>query len=209
MTTLATHTLRLTDRIDEIQERLEEIEEEKARLEDLAREAREEDGTIPNDVEDDWDDLDAEETELRGELKKFQMVKEEWGERPTNDDGDPTGDYVCEWTVRELSFGQLQAVSDDMMEESFEVDVERGNVEGTPKQGYYQIELLREAIEEQPPGAPTRKKQTSTQTTEKPAPADYPFQLGEWLFEKVDALNTTGDTDMGNSSLEEALKSKR
>ena len=208
MSTLATHTIRATDRIEEIEERLEVIEDRKGEILQAAEQAKEEDDGLSRELEDEWDDLSDEETELTGKLRKFREVREVWGERPTDEEGEPTGDYVCEWVVRELSFGQLQAVSDDMMEESFEVDVERGDVQGTPKQGVYQIELLREAIEEQPPGAPTRTVSTSTQTIDKPAPSNYPFQIGEWLFEKVDAINTTGEQDMGNSSLEEALKTK-
>ena len=207
--TLTTHTIDIQDRIEEINDRLDEIEERKEEVKQEVAEAIGPDGgenDIPSDLEDDWDDLDDEEVDLTGELKKFQNVKKTWGNEEVDADGEGTGNYTCQWTVRELSFGQLQAVSDDMMEESFDVDVERGNVTGTPKQGYYQIELLREAIREGPPGAPTRTVKMGTVEREQPAPADYPFRIGEWLFDTVDAINTTGDTEMGNSSLSEAMK---
>jgi len=117
--------------------------------------------------------------------------------------GDVTDSVV---SVKELTFGQLQRVSDDMMEESFEVDVEREDIEGTPRQGFYQTELLQEAIEAWPSGAPTMPGDYNETLA---SPGDYPIPVGEWLFEKVDALNTTGDTEMGNSSLEDALSSRR
>lgn len=192
--TLSTRTLDLNDRIEEIEERLETIEEEKERIKTEVRQHRQEDETdeIPNDLEDEWEDLDKEEVELRGDRKKFAEVVEEWG--------------GSEIVIEELSFGQLQAVSDDMMDKSFEVDVDRGDVEGTPQQGFYRIRLLEQAISRQPSGAPTQTIVERGQEKEVPSPGDYPIALGEWLFEKIDAFNTTGDTEMGNSSLKEAMK---
>jgi len=227
---LKTHRLDLTDRVAEIDERLEELESEK---EEVLAEAQEhkaehgEDASIPSDIENRWDDLDAEEIELTGEKNKFietvvvysgqtNIVNKAPGECEGDERSivDVNEDEVmeafgeveeCAFTVRELTFGQLQAVSDDMMEESFEVDMQREDIEGTPKQGFYQIELLREAITRWPAGAPVQEDQYGN---EEPSPGDYPIPVGEWLFEKVDALNTRGDTEMGNSSLEEAMKSR-
>jgi len=217
---LREHTLDLKDRVEQIDERLEEIDEEKERIEDVAQGKMEQNDLEdpPADLEEKWGNFDAEETELRGERWKFIETVVVWsGENSIGhqdlDDKDEDeildnyGDVEdSQIRVKELTFGQLQRVSDDMMEESFDVDVEQESIEGTPRQGFYQTELLHEAIIEWPANAPTF---TDEYQNDHPQPGDYPIPVGEWLFEKVDALNTTGDTEMGNSSLGEALKSKR
>lgn len=217
---LRTHRLDLTDRVDEMDERLDEIEDEKEDLMDRAREYKKEhgeDADLPDDLEYEWEDLEGEEIELRGDRFKFIQTVAVYSDAVEFDAEDlATAEEeevleafgqvdFCEFTVKELTFGQLQGVSDDMMEESFEVDMDRQDIEGTPKQGYYQVELLREAIQSWPEHAPVRKDQYGN---EQPAPGEYPIPVGEWLFERVDALNTSGDTEMGNSSLEEAMKFK-
>lgn len=221
---LREHELDLVERAEEIADRLDDIEERKAELEERARVAMDEDDldAPPDDVDEEWSDLDAEQTELEGERKKFieeavgytQEVEMEelWDEA---DDDEAYWEHVrelysdvdqCVFTVKELTFGQLQRVSDDMVEESFEVDVQKQDIDGTPRQGFYQTELLSEAIVGWPKYAPERQDRFGEPA---PMPGDYAIPVGEWLFEKVDAFNTTGTSEMGNSSLEEALKSKR
>lgn len=217
---LREHTLDLKTRVEQIDDRLEEIDEEKERIEDVAEGKMEQEDLEdpPEDLADEWGELDDEETSLRGERWKFIETVVVWsGENSVTNQNieEKSEDELLEMygdvddsviRVKELTFGQLQRVSDDMMEESFDVDVEQESIEGTPRQGYYQTELLHEAIIEWPTNAPTF---TDEYQTDHPQPGDYPIPVGEWLFEKVDALNTTGDTEMGNSSLGEALKSKR
>lgn len=221
-------TLDLTDRVDEIEERLSEIKDEQESLQqDLSEEMADsgveqmEDLPAWSSYENEWDDLDAEQTELTGELRKIKETCVDWTTDVNVDNVRSGHDDMSEYweeisgyyeekvnsvsfKVRELTFGQLQRVSDDMMEESFEVDVQTEDIEGTPRQGFYQTELLKEAIESWPEGAPTTKEFR----VEQPQPGDYPIPVAEWLFERVDAINTTGDTEMGNSSLKEAMKSE-
>jgi len=227
---LKTHRLDLTDRVDEIDERLEELNEEKQTVLQRAQAHKQEhggDSSLPSNLEDEWDELEGESIELDGERGKFietvvvySSVTNVVNKSSEDCEGDERSirevseeDVMeaygqvdeCVFTVEELTFGQLQGVSDDMMEESFEVDMQREDIEGTPKQGFYQIELLRESIKRWPSNAPV---QTDEYGNEMPSPGDYPIPVGEWLFERVDALNTRGDTDMGNSSLEEAMRSQ-
>lgn len=184
-------TVDMEDRIEELQDRLDEIEDEQEEVKQKAIAQQDEEGELPSELEDEWDELEAERVEKEGELDKFQETTEAWG--------------GSEFTIEELTFGQLQAINDEMMEESFDVDVQRQSVEGTPKQGFYQIQTLREAIISQPAEAPTRKDDFGKDA---PAPGDYPVAVGEWLFEKVNAFNTTGEAEMGNSSLKEAINSE-
>lgn len=221
---LREHTFDLVDRVEEIEAELAEIEEEKERVMEQAERVEDEDDDIDvewDELEDEWDELDSREIELRGERKKFMetsvayttdvdldeqyqdLEQEAYWETIEEQFGDVES---CSFRVRELSFGQLQRVSDDMMEESFEVDVQREEVEGTPRHGYYQSEVLREAIIDWPEHAPVHEDRYGKA---EPLPGDYPIPVSEWLFEKVDALNTAGDTEMGNSSLKEAMRSKK
>lgn len=216
--TLKEHTLDLTDRIEEISNRLDEIDERKEELKSKAIEIKQQkegegDAKIPKRLSDDWDDIDGEQVEIEGEREK--LIETVVGWCTDIDPSEVSDDEIhekfsnvdsCDFVVRELTFGQLQGVSDEMMEASFDVDVERQNIQGTPKQGFYQIELLRESLIAQPSGAPQTENEFGNDA---PAPSEYPIPVGEWLFEKVDALNTTGSTQMGNSSLEEAVKYKR
>lgn len=228
---LANHTLDLTDRVTEINDRLDEIDTEIEALTDEVRAAVDESNADDPHKLDNWDeyerrfdDLDNEKISITGERRKFWETVVDWEtdtdvaelreEYSSNDDMDGYWEEItdlyatvdsCAFEVRELSFGQLQSVSDDMMEESFDVDMQRQDVEGTPHQGYYQIQLLKEAIVGWPDSAPTQ----TAHGIDTPSPGDYPIPVSEWLFERVDAINTTGNTEMGNSSLEEALSSKR
>lgn len=226
---LREHTLDLTERVEQMDERLAEIDEEKDVIEERARRKVEEDELEepPKEESNDWEDLDNEEVALRGERWKFIETVVVWSgetdvvvKHPEATGADERSVYdlskddiketygtveKCVIRVKELTFGQLQRVSDDMMEESFEVDVQREEVEGTPRQGFYQTELLHEAIIDWPENAPVF---TDEYKKDHPSPGDYPIPVSEWLFEKVDALNTTGDTEMGNSSLKEAMKFK-
>lgn len=188
-------TVDMEEYADELESEVESLEEEREQILQKAEAQRQEDGEIDASVEEDFDEVESELTEKKGELSKFREVIEEWN--------------GSEFEITELTFGQLQAVSDDMVEESFEVDVDRGNVEGTPRQGYYQIELLNKAVIGAPPGAPTRNISKKHGSTTKPDPKMYPIPVSEWLFDKVDALNTTGDAELGNSSLDEAMRKRR
>lgn len=178
---MVTKTVNLQERVEEIEnERLPEIAERQDEIVEEAQEYESNKETIPSGLESEFDELEAERVEISGEAKTLKRTIEDW-------DG-------AEFQLEELTFGQVQQISDDVMEQSFEVDMERQNMTGTPKQGFYQIEVLRQSIAATPPGAPDD-------------PAEYPTSIGEFLFDRVNALNTVGDTDMGNSSLRERMQS--
>lgn len=213
--------LDLTDRVAEIEERLEEIEEEIEQIEEEVEASMvEEDVSEPEEL-DDWNSLDdeysnlyAEQTRLEGERRKFMDAVVHWMtglDVTTNPSFEKVEEKYaevdsCLFKAEELSFGQVQSVSDDMVEKSFEMDVQNQDIEGTPKQGYMQVELLREAIIDWPEEAPTRKVRRNSYEAE---PGDYPEPVAEWMFEKVDAFNTTQEESLGNSSLADKMKSGR
>jgi Arc/MetJ-type ribon-helix-helix transcriptional regulator len=212
--TFRTHTHDLTERVSEIDNRLEQInqreEEIKARIEeDIESGEYESVSDAPQHLHDEWEDLELEKTEISGERRKFMDAVVHWmtdldvTTNPSFEEVEEAYTDVdeCVFVTEELSYGQVQSVQDDMMEKSFELDIQEEDMDGTPKQGYMQIELLREAIVDWPEEAPTRTRRR----TEEPEPGDYPEQVSDWLFDRVDAYNTTQESELGNTSLEEEM----
>lgn len=175
----STKTLDLEERVEELEEELEEVSERQDEIVEESIEAEKMGNEVDEELEEEFDDLESDRLEFEGELNTLKRTVDAW-------DGG-------KFEIQELTFGQVQRISDEVLEESFDVDMQSQNMTGAPKEGYYQIAILREAILESPNGAPSD-------------PADYPTAVGEYLFEKVNAFNTVGDTEMGNSSLEERMK---
>lgn len=210
--TFRTHTHDLTNRVEEIEERLEEIEERQEEIKQEALDSIDDNEAIedaPDRLHDEWGELDTEKVRIKGERRKFMDAIVHWMTEldvTENPDFSEVEEYYkevdeCVFETQELSYGQVQSVQDQMMEESFELDVQNEDMDGTPKQGFMQIELLREALEDWPENAPTQKRRRK----EVASPGDYPEQVSDWLFDRVDAYNTTQEAEMGNTSLEEAM----
>lgn len=145
---------------------------------------------VPDEEEDAYDTLEEKRVDLKGTVQALERVVDEW-------DG-------SQFTITELSMGAVADVQDKVSEASFSFDHEEGEFEeGVPKQGYGMIETLRQAIVDQPDGAPTYTDEMGNRL---PDPADYPHEVGMHLFEKVNAFNTVGETDLGNSSLRERMQ---
>lgn len=178
----STKTIDLADRVEEVTEELEEIEERQEEIIEKSIEAEENGESVDASLEQEFDELENERVELEGERQTLDTTVDSWG----------SGQFE----VQELTFGQVQRISDEVLEESFEFNVQSQDMTGTPKEGYYQIEILRAAVVDTPAQAPDD-------------PAEYPTTIGEYLFEKVNAFNTVGDTEMGNSSLAERKKEYR
>lgn len=220
--TFRTFTLDLVERVHEIDDRLSEIEERKLEIEsEVAQAMQDQQVDFPSEIEeweslcDEDDELSTEETKLIGQRRAFMDTIAHWKtdldvtENPSRDEVEEAVSSVseCLFVVEELSYGQIQSVQDDMMEKSFEVDVEKQDYDGTPKQGYMQIEMIREALVEWPEEAPTRSAQFGH--GDEPEPGDYPEEVAQWLFDRIDALNTTQERDLGNLSLEERMRLER
>lgn len=89
-----------------------------------------------------------------------------------------------EFRIKELSFGELMQVRDDVMSVS-----SRDN----PREGLYQVKVLEIAVEDSP----------SELSDE---PKDWNPQIAELIYDKVDELNTgVSQESLGNYSLEEAM----
>jgi len=218
---LREHDLCLVERVEDMEDELESLIVEKEDIEYDAQDA-DKGSDEYEELEDEWEDVQEQIIELRGSIFKFKEAVVNWTndvelndifqdvgqdeEKYTEEIKERSGDAEeCIIRVRELTYGQVQRIRDDMMEESFEVDVQNEDIEGSPKSGFYQTEILKEAVIDWPEFAPST---TNRRKVELPLPGEYPVPVSEWLYERVNAYNTTGDSDMGNSSLEEALNSK-
>lgn len=158
-------------------DRVQEIrEEEIAPRQDLLDELREE---VQGQYDKPWEipsDLEQRYSQLKEAIKNLR------GEANTLEH------YAEEWggddfVIRELTVGSVGLIQDDVAEASG-VDFQ-GN--GTPKQGFARQRTLEVALKDSPAGAPE--------------PEDFPDAVGDWLFDVVNEFNTTGEVDLGNSSL--------
>lgn len=151
------------------------------------------------EIKDDAQDVDRDE-----EAERFESLEEEFAE-VTGELEDARGKATAieesleewdgsEFTCRELSFGQVNRIQDEVSSKSFEVkqngDSER--VSGFPREGYYQIQVIQESVQQVPTGASTD-------------PEEMHHLVGEVLFERIDERNTSGEEEMENFSLREEL----
>jgi len=188
---MRTITVDLKDEARKIRtEQVQKVEEAQEDLIQKLREEFEDYEDVPREYEQRYDRLTEREVDLRGRADALDRAVEEW-------DG---GEFV----LTELTTGQIADIQDSVSEKSFDFDPESGEVvDGNPKEGYGMVETLRQCIKQQPGGAPTRKDDLGQEV---PDPAEYPNQVGLFLFEKANVLNTVGEADLGNSSLRERMK---
>jgi hypothetical protein len=183
-------TVDILEEAEEIRE--EEIGELVKAQDELVEEIKQEYDSfeeVPEVDQQAYDSLEEQITEARGVVKKLESIAEEY-------DG-------SEFVIEELSTGALASIQDEVSEKSFDYDVERGEISGgTPKQGYGMVETLRHSIVKQPHNAPTTKDERGRDVTD---PGGYPHQLGIFLFEKINNINTTGEVELGNSSLRDRM----
>lgn len=172
----------LESEIPVLEDELENVKERREEIKDQASQLdRSENKDQYKSLKKEWSEVEAERVEVKSKINRFQEFVDEW--------------ESDRFVVRELTFGEVQNVKDVVSSESFDVDVELQSIEGTPLQGLYQTEILSRSVEEMPDDAPDN-------------PNDLPEILGDWLLEKAESINSLGDDDMGNMSLEEAINSE-
>lgn len=167
-----TTTVDLYDRVDEILDDALPAEEE--RLEDLydeAREASEPDQRVA--FQQDIAEVEERIRTLEHTASVFHTCAEEWG-----------GSTFSLKT--NLAFHEVQAASDDIAE----MTVASGLPEevASAKRGAYKLRVLMFGIEQSPPDAP------------EPNADGFPWQVGQYLYQQFDDLNSRGGVSAGNSS---------
>lgn len=148
------------------------MEVEADRLRDRIREIEEEAEDVTADS-DEGKQLKAEYQQHTGRLRALEKYLDQWG--------------GSEFVLKELSYGDLMRAKDEMNQHSYNIDNRSGEVEGVPRDGFYKVKVLGLAIENAPQGAPAEAK-------------DIPYHVGEWLYDKVDNLNTLGELEVKNCS---------
>jgi hypothetical protein len=93
----------------------------------------------------------------------------------------------AEFVIQELSGGQLVAIQDEVNSAAAADGMDMDGLDGARV-----VAMLQKSIVQAPPGAPDN-------------PRDYPWAVMLYLFEKVNAFNTTGDTDFQSTSLRDAM----
>lgn len=88
------------------------------------------------------------------------------------------------WTIIEPTFGAIMMAQDEVAQAS------RGKTEVQPGGGFAKVVTLRRVIQDVEGDAPDD-------------PADYPYHVGQLLYEAVDAYITNGEVGLGNLSGEE------
>lgn len=180
------HELWLTDTIDELDDAVDEVKSEAAEVEEeydeLQQRAADGDdvGAELRELDERWDALEASYDHLTSRRAALQAKVDEWGED-------------ARFVVKELTYGELMRAKDEVQNASYELNEVTGEYEGVPRDGYYRVEVLQLAVLQTPQGCPNDPKELG-------------FHVGDWLWNKVDDLNTTPGTDLGNSSLREALE---
>lgn len=124
---------------------------------------------VPNDDLADVSRLEEKIKELRGRADLFEDIVER-----CDDD--------AEFVLEELTAAQKYAISDEVNEESFEVDMQTRDIRGVPKQGHGMV-LTLDAVVESAPDYLERKYDTV---------GDYPGRLTDWLESEADDLLTSG-----------------
>lgn len=171
-------TVDMVEAVEKFKSELEEVNEKRENVLEQAEEAKSSRGKDLSDLESKWDELEARRVTLNRKIDRFEDVIDELSSTT--------------FTIRELSYGQVQAVEDIVSQESFNVDVKKKSLDGTPLQGVYRSEFLERSVVDMPEDIDDIM--------------DLPDVVGEWVWERVNAFNTSGDEDMGNMSLEEAME---
>lgn len=120
----------------------------------------------------------------RGLARVVEETLEDWDGPTKDEDGRWRGDDV---TIRMLSGGQLAEVQDKVSASASAMEKELG-VLPRDVSGSRALEVLDECVVDTPGGAPP--------------PDEWPHHLMMWLYQKVNALNTAGDTDFSASDSE-------
>ena len=170
-------TLDLEDELARVEDRLADVREAAAEI-DAKLDAADVDGDPDPDDFQEWAALEEEFTDLQGKRNEFQAAIDEW-------DG-------TEFVIKKLTFGEVNRVKDEVNQASYEV--EDGQFQGVPRSGLHELKTVELGLVSTPVGAPDDVR-------------NYPYWVGEWLFEEINQLSTMGGADISDFSLREAISS--
>lgn len=206
----------ITKRIDFAEEAQaiyeEDLVEMEKGLDEIVEQAKEEYGSFsdtPDEVIEAYEELDNERIETKGTADALlraiidlsdRFSLEDW----TDEDGFMADEFLekytwqeltglCVFTIEEFSGGALSKIQDQISDDSFTFDADTGSIEGMPKQGRAKVIMLQHGVIDKPENLENIANLNSSSF--------------EFLFDRLNELNTTGSVDMGNSSLRERMES--
>lgn len=170
-----TETIDLNARVSEIRETLlPELDEKITAAEDA------------EDPDPTPDELEAVRDRLQGQAGACERVIGAL-------DGD--GGFV----IQELMTAETALLTDDVSERSIDVDYEREEVSGAPKQGYHKVRTLELAVVDAPSGMDAQHDRELGRDVYRVG--KLPDLVSDYLYEAVVSLNDTGDvSEVGNCS---------
>lgn len=184
MPAVQTKTVDFTERVEEIRdEKLPEVVEARDECLEEITEQFDDFASVPDEYRQTYEEYEERRVELEGQANTLERAVEEYG--------------GSEWQISELTGGQVARIEDEVNEQSYDVDVRTGDVKGTPKAGYGRILTVELGVESAPPDAPTKGGHVDAR--------ELPHGVVIYLFDRINALNTVGDTNLQTTSLREAM----
>lgn len=154
-----TKVIDLQDEVDRLDDEIEDVLDE---AEDLDTDS------------DEFEEQDVLYKALNTRQKQFEELVEERG---------------AKFEIRELSFGEITHIRDDVLAHSEDAQ--------NPREGLYKTQVLEKGVVDSPAGFSDD-------------PRDWPPVVGEYVYEQIDALNSGVDEQsLGNFSLADDLQTKR
>lgn len=185
MAATRTKAIDFEDRVDELRdEKIPEVEQ--ARDDCLAEidEKFDSFAEVTDEYRQTYNEYEERLVELRGEADALERAVDDYG--------------GSEWQISELTGGEVARIEDEVNAESYDVDVRTGDIEGTPKSGYGRLLTVELGVESAPPEAPTKGSGAVDA-------GELSNKVVMYLFDKINALNTVGDTNLQTTSLREAM----
>lgn len=203
---MKTDTVDLENGIAETEDDMEQVVEARDELVSLLDDEYESFQDVPGDYVQKYEQYEQQRKQFLGRINSivaFILSCDGWDDDEIDDLRDEHGSLYeyyeeegpnigpSEFVISEMTGGQLAEVQDEVNARANADGLVSGDAQDM--NGTRVIASLRKAVEKAPPGAPDD-------------PADYQWQVMTYLFEKVNNLNTVGDTDFQTTSLRQAME---
>lgn len=188
---MRTDTIDLADLAAKRRDKIENLEASQEALVEQAKEKHGEYADTPASFEQKYDELESTKVELEAEAKALEALVDEHEDTA--------------FEVQELSGGAVADIQDQILEKSFDFDLENQAADGVPKAGYGEVLWVRKSVVKAPDWLEDTEERGKVVYPNDPA--NLPWKAFEALSDAVDNWNTVGDVSLGNSSLQEAMES--
>lgn len=167
-------TIDLAERVQYLRE--DRIPKAEARIADAEEQAADEDADAPDPTPEELRDL---RDRLAGQADAMQRVVDALG------DG--------RFTIQELMTAETSLLQDDVAERAIDVDYDRQQVSGTPKEGYHRVRTLQLSLVEAPDRMDAQMDRDLGREVYQVG--KLPDLVSDYLYQCVTSLNESGDID--------------